>query len=217
MRAGESLRPMTFDQLRRISEEGSPDFLSRTARGGLSADDVVSLLDTQSYFDLIRLPYPAHRAGVLERFASERLIHDRAGQYDITNLGALQFAKNLREFDLLARKAPRVVVFEGKGKFVIRSDQPGVKGYAAGFEGLVAYINSQLPSNEVIGTALRQPTRMFPEIAIRELVANALIHQDFDETGTSVVVDIYSDQMEVTSPGQPFISTERFIDEYQSR
>jgi ATP-dependent DNA helicase RecG len=217
MRAGESLVPMTYDQLKRITEEGSPDLVDRVALGGLSGDAVVSLLDTQSYFDLIRQPYPTRRESVLERFADEKLIHERGGQYEVTNLGALLFAKNLRDFDLLARKAPRVIVFEGKGKFVIRSDHTPVKGYATGFESLIDYVNGHLPSNEVIGTALRQTTRMFPEIAVRELVANALIHQDFNQTGISVTIEIYSDRMEVTSPGQPHLSTERFIDGYQSR
>ncbi len=106
MRAGESLVAMTFDQLSRIAQEGSPELISRVALGDLSADEVVSLLDTQSYFDLINLPYPPRRESVLERFADEKLIHEHGGQYEITNLGALLFAKNLRDFDLLARKAP---------------------------------------------------------------------------------------------------------------
>jgi len=217
MRAGESLVPMTPDQLRRIFDEGSPDFLSRMALSDLSASQVISLLDTQSYFDLIKQPYPTHRESVLERFAGEKLINEREGQYEVTNLGALLFAKNLRDFDLLARKAARVIVYEGKGKFVIRSDQSWSKGYAMGFESLIEYINSHLPSNEVIGKALRETIQMFPEIAVRELIANALIHQDFDETGTSVTVEIYSDRMEITSPGKPYISTERFIDVNKSR
>ncbi len=58
---------------------------------------------------------------------------------------------------------------------------------------------------------------MFPEIAVRELVANALIHQDFNESGASVMVEIYDDRMEISNPGKPFISPDRFIDEYQSR
>jgi ATP-dependent DNA helicase RecG len=217
MRAGESLVGMTPDQLRRIFDEGSPDFLARIALSDLSPDRIVSLLDTQSYFDLLALPYPPRRESVLERFADEGLVRDRAGRYDVTNLGALLFAKDLRDFDLLARKAPRVVVYEGKGKFVIRSDQTRVKGYAAGFEDLIDYVNGQLPSNEIIGRALRETTRMFPGIAVRELVANALIHQDLDATGTSVSVEVYSDRMEITSPGQPYLSTERFIDGYRSR
>lgn len=179
MRAGEQLVPMTADKLRRIFDEGKGDFLSQTAASGLSADDVVRLLDTQGYFDLIKLPYPTERGAVLERFAGERLISPREGLYDITNLGALLFAKNLDEFDGLTRKAPRVIVYTGKGKLSTRSDQFVPKGYAVGFDTLIRYVNAQLPSNEIIGRAFRETARMFPEIAVRELVANALIHQDF--------------------------------------
>lgn len=217
MRAGEQLVAMTPDMLRRIFDEGKADFLSQTAASGLSADEVVRLLDTQGYFDLVKMPYPAERAGVLERFAGERLIAPREGLYDITNLGALLFAKNLDDFDGLARKAPRVIVYAGKGKLSTRSDQFVSKGYAVGFETLIRYVNAQLPSNEVVGRALRETIRMYPEIAVRELVANALIHQDFNETGTSVVIELYSDRLEVASPGQPSIRTERFIDGYRSR
>jgi ATP-dependent DNA helicase RecG len=42
----------------------------------------------------------------------------------------------------------------------------------------------------VIEKAIRTTVKMFPEIAIRELVANALIHQDFGEQGASVLVEI---------------------------
>lgn len=217
MRTGERLVPMTADKLRRIFDEGKADFLSQIVRSGLSADEVVSLLDTQGYFDLIKLPYPAERGAVLERFASEKLIQVREGLYEITNLGALLFAKDLDDFDGLARKAPRVIVYSGKSKLATRSDQFIPKGYAVGFETLIRYVNAQLPSNEIIGRALRETTRMFPEIAVRELIANALIHQDFTETGTSVVIELYSDRLELTSPGLPFIKPERFIDEYKSR
>lgn len=67
------------------------------------------------------------------------------------------------------------------------------------------------------GKAFRADVKMFPEVAIRELVANALIHQDFNETGTSVTIEVYSDRLEISSPGKPIISPQRFIDEYQSR
>ena len=76
----------------------------------------------------------------------------------------------------------------------------GNKGYASGFQGLVAYINQQLPTNEVIEKALRKVVKMYPEIAIRELVANALIHQDFTEQGTGPTVEIFQDRIEITNP-----------------
>jgi ATP-dependent DNA helicase RecG len=174
-------------------------------------------LDTQSYFDLLHLPYPVNRAGVLERFESEKLIQRQDGGWTITNMGAMLFAKKLEQFDRLARKAARVIVYEGKNKLKTKLDKPGTKGYAVGFQGLVEFIYGLVPSNEVIEQALRREVKMFPEIAVRELVANALIHQDFTQTGTSVMIEMYDDRMEITNPGKPFISPDRFIDEYQSR
>ncbi len=217
MRAGEELLPMSEDRLRAIFAEGQPDWLSQPAMKACDDDRVVQLLDTQSYFDLLDLPYPVNRAGVLERFESEKLIERDSEGWTITNLGGMLFAKKLEPFERLARKAARVIVYEGTNKLKTKSDRPDSKGYAVGFRGLVEYINGLVPSNEVIEQALRREVKMFPEIAVRELVANALIHQDFTETGMSVMVEIYEDRMEISNPGKPFISPDRFIDEYQSR
>jgi len=217
MRSGENLVPMTADQLKRIFSEGQKNWFFEPAKRHCDSAQIVQLLDTQSYFDLLKLPYPATRTAVLDKFFHERFIGKEGPQWLITNLGALLFAKRFDEFDLLARKAPRVIVYDGKNKLKTKSDKKGVKGYAVAFQGLVDYISSLAPSNEVIEQALRHEVKMFPEIAIRELVANALIHQDLTETGASVMIELYDDRMEISNPGKPYISTDRFIDEYQSR
>jgi ATP-dependent DNA helicase RecG len=217
MRAGEELVAMSEDRLRAIFAEGQPDWLCLPALSDCDDEKVVQLLDTQSYFDLRRLPQPADRSGVLERFQSEKLIERQGSLWTITNLGAILFAKRLDQFDRLARKAARVIVYEGTSKLNTKLDRPGGKGYAVGFQGLVEFINGLIPSNEVIEQSLRQEVKMFPEIAVRELVANSLIHQDFTESGTSVMIEIYDDRMEISNPGKASISPDRFIDEYQSR
>lgn len=217
MRSGEELVPMTQDQLKRIFAEGQPGFLAADASEPLSADEVIALLDVQSFFDLLKIPLPAAREGMIARLLSEALVRAEGTGYRISNLGALLLAKDLHQFVSLRRKAVRVVKYQGRNKLATERDVIGQKGYAAGFEGLISYVNSQLPMNEVIGQALREQVRMFPELAIRELVANALVHQDFDETGGSVMIEIYADRIEITNPGQPLIPTERFVDEYKSR
>lgn len=183
----------------------------------LSADDIVNLLDTQSYFDLIKVPYPTTREAVLDRFIKERFIKKIGDSYLISNLGGILFAKDIGAFPSLSRKSVRVILYNGIDRINTRREQIGTKGYAIGFEGLVSYINSQLPENEEIGKVFRQNVRMYPEIAIRELVANAIIHQDFREKGTGPLIEIFADRIEFTNPGLPLITPERFIDEYQSR
>lgn len=74
MRSGEDTVPMSEDRLRAIFEEGKPDWLSELAIDERSETDVIQLLDTQSYFDMLKLPYPATRAAVLDRLEKERLV-----------------------------------------------------------------------------------------------------------------------------------------------
>src|SRR4030067_783028 len=137
--------------------------------------------------------------------------------YSIRRLCALLLAKHLDDFPDIARKAARVVVYVGTSKLDTRLDQTGTKGYAVGFQGLVRFIMNQLPQNEVIADALRKEVKLVPEVVIRELVANALIHQDMRITGSSVMVEIYGNRIEISNPGEPIVPVERFIDGYQSR
>ena len=217
MRSGEALVPMSEDQLRRIFAEGEPDWLEEHTKTGLDAQQLVELLDTQTFFELLKLPYPTDRAGVIDRLIRERLIDESGDAYAIRRLGALLLAKRLEEFPDLARKAARVVVYTGTSKLETRLDQIGTKGYAVGFQGLVRFVMAQLPQNEVIEDALRKEVKLVPEVVVRELVANALIHQDFMIGGASVMVEVYSNRVEISNPGDPVVPVERFIDGYQSR
>ena len=218
MRAGEELVPMSPDHLKRIFAEGGPDWFDRPARAGAGAEEVVALLDTQSFFDLMQLPYPTSRDGVLERLAQERLIERKTDGWSIANLAAILLAKRLDAFSPeLARKAARVVIYEGTNKLATRYDEPQPQGYAVGFEKLVDFVHSSAPRNHFVEQALRDEVKMFPRQAIRELVANALVHQDFEATGQSVMVEMYTDRLEVSNPGLPPIKVERFIDEFRSR
>ncbi|MGL1701418.1 ATP-binding protein, partial [Vibrio parahaemolyticus] len=59
--------------------------------------------------------------------------------------------------------------------------------------------------------------KLVPEDTIRELLANALIHQDLQLPGAAPMVEIYANRVEISNPGEPIVPVERFIDGYQSR
>lgn len=199
-------------------QQANQNFSSELSIENILSDEIISLLDTQAYFDFFEIPYPTNRESVLEKFVSENFIKKNSfGKYSITNLGGLLFAKDLSKFPNLWRKAIRVVVYTGKNRVQTEREQTGGRGYAIGFKGLLDWVNSQLPANEEIEKAFRKEVRMFPEIAIRELAANMLIHQDFRIGGSGPVIEIFSDRIEFTNPGIPLITIDRFIDEYQSR
>lgn len=183
------------------------------ARENVNDQDVIRFLDYPSYFELMELELPSDRQRILSRLEEEFFISKNdAGSWDILNLGAILFAKDLSVFEHLNRKALRVIHYKGNSRLETLHEQVGTRGYANGFEGLIDYINARIPHNEVLGTALRKNVPMFPEIAIRELVANALIHQDLFQRGTGPMIEIFDDRLEVTNPGIPLIETDRFLD-----
>ncbi|MCX5811231.1 MAG: putative DNA binding domain-containing protein [Proteobacteria bacterium] len=179
----------------------------------LPGKDVLALLDYPSYFDLLKLPLPDGAQKILERLSEERMVSiNQAGGWDITNLGAVLFAKNMEQFKGLRRKIVRVVFYDDKGRLKTIREHVDRKGYATGFQGLIDFLNGALPQNEEIGKALRKEMSMFPEPAIRELVANALIHQDLSVTGSGPMIEVFSDRIEITNPGLPLVNTDRFLD-----
>ena len=135
-----------------------------------------------------------------------------AGGWNLTNLGSVLFAKRLDDLHSLRRKAMRVIQYRGSSRIETLREQVGTSGYAAGFERLIGFINGLLPSNEVIEQALRKTVPRFPELAVRELVANALIHQDFFVTGAGPMVEIFEDRIEITNPGASLVDTRRLVD-----
>ncbi len=185
------------------------------ARQYVSGDEVLDLLDYSSYFKLTKQPLPDNRRGVFDKLAAERLIKQDVGErWNITNLGAILFASDLTQFDsAVARKAVRFTAYAGKNRAAQVSHRvEGKKGYAVGFEGLIEFINGILPKNEHIDVALRTEEPLFPTIAVREVIANALIHQDMTISGAGPQVEVFQDRMEITNPGKPLVPADRMID-----
>ena len=182
------------------------------ASSGITGNEVLDLLDYPAFFHLLEIPLPESKSGILKRLEEEQAISRDGAGFNITNLGALLFARDLDNFLSLRRKALRIIIYDGKGRTHAKKEHSPRGGYATAFESAIDWICDQLPSNEVIEGALRVEERMYPKVAIREIVANALIHQDFSVSGTGPMVEIFEDRMEISNPGKPLIDPERFID-----
>ncbi len=179
----------------------------------LSEADVLNYLDYPKFFELLDLPLPAHRQGIIDKLSQEKIIKPQAANlYSISNIGAVLFAKDIEKFENIARKAIRLIFYEGNDRFKTKREINGKRGYAVGFEGLINYLEENLPSNEVIEKALRKQVPVYPILALRELIANALIHQDFTIRGSSPMIEIFENRIEITNPGTPLIDPLRFID-----
>jgi len=187
-------------------------FETGIAANSLTVPDALRLLAIRPFFRLLGEAVPATEAEVVERLVLERvLVRSADALVDVTNLGAILLAVDLARFGL-SRKGVRVIEYRGVRRTDGTREASGRMGYGVGFEALIHNINARLPPNQVIGEALRVDVPLYPSIAIRELVANALIHQDFSIGGSGPMVEIFSDRIEITNPGAPLIDIERLLD-----
>ncbi len=183
------------------------------ARSGVDATALMDLLDHRALFGLLQQPVPSEPNAIAARLCIEELAVDRgSGRFDITRLGALSFARDLRDFGPLGRKTLRFVRYKGSDRTRGEYEHEFVGGYAAGFAGIVGYLVERSPRNEVLAQALRREVRMYPDIALRELVGNALIHQDLTLGGTGPMVELFDDRLEISNPGLPLVEPLRFLD-----
>ena len=202
-----ALQAQLWDRIRNTK------FEERYTKQDLELADALRLLDFTVYFDIRNILQPSDNNGVAHYMVEEGIIvRQDNGLFAITNLGAILFAKRLTDFPRISRKAIRVVQYQGNNRLNMLKEDVGGKGYVVGFEGLIKYIEALLPTQEVIAGALREKKTAYPSIAVREAVANALIHQDFSVTGTGPVVEIFEKRIEITNSGTPLVDVRRIID-----
>jgi Predicted transcriptional regulator containing an HTH domain and an uncharacterized domain shared with the mammalian protein Schlafen len=188
------------------------NFETRPAKSNIPVSEIINLLDCKKLFSMLSIPYPDSPTEVINKLLELRFIIEKnTGKYTINNLGALLLAKRLSKFETVEYKAVKVLKYDGLDITQPAKEQIGGKGYIVGFEGLIDYIVSNLPTHEYIDGALRKNLCDYPKLSVRELVANALIHQDLNESG-SPVISIFPDHIEITNPGMPLIHFDRFID-----
>ena len=188
-------------------------FEKEIAAKNLRADDVLRLLDYPAYFDLVKLPHPDKQRDILNALKSEKMVVELTlGNWHITNLGVILFAKRLSDFKHLACKAIRVIQYKGTSKLETICDVCSDEGYAVSYETLMKTIMQLIPSHEIIEQASRKEVTQFPELAIRALIADAMIHQDLRMRGSHILVELLTNRIEITTPGSPLVDSDRCLD-----
>jgi len=173
---------------------------------------VLQLLNYESYFKFMKMNVPQDSLVILHQLEDEQFIRQRDDQnWDILNLGSLAFGRNLEDTDTLSRKPARIVRYSGSGRWHQSEEEELTDGYASGFAAIMDCVRRFTPKNETFNGGFRKQESRFPDVPVRELIANALIHQDLTARGAGPLVEIFEDRMEVLNPGAPLIDARLFI------
>ena len=201
------MKSQLWDRLR------SDVFEDMRAMSHLELQTALQMLDYGQYYELQHMTVPSNTDAIAYHLNEDRIIRiEEDGSYSITNLGALLLAKRLNQFPSVSRKSMRIVQYSGINSLEIIREITGRRGYAVGYENAIQYIEALLPAREIIEDGLRRTELAYPSLAIREVVANALIHQDLSIRGTGPLIEIFADRIEVTNPGRPLVDVLRIVD-----
>lgn len=192
----------------------SKKFESGIAKENLDFEDVQKYLDIHFYTRARSISGAPAEVVIANLIDDGILVVDSNDSLSITNMGAFAFAKRFDSFDKrLSDHAMRVTKYDGNAKYNNANyDIKSGKGIILGFENLINTIYSLIPTIENYDSGVRADHLQFPQIAIRELVANALVHQDFSISGQQPTIDIFENRVEVTNPGIPINDVKRLLD-----
>ena len=184
------------------------------AKTNCELEDVFRLLDIPIYLRMLGYSESGSDDEVRAHLIDDLVIKESGDKFHITNLGAFAFARRLDDFERLKSHAIRVIRYKGKNKREALADMTAGKGAAVGFFGLLEFVRAHLPitGEETLSDGRKLPKTDYPEIVIRELIANQLVHQDFSVQGSNPTIEIYDNKVEITNPGAPINEPYRLID-----
>lgn len=183
----------------------------------ISEKEVLELLDIVPYYKKRGLFLPENKETIIKSMLNDGILAKKLEKYYITNLGALLFARSLSSFKNLINREIRIIKYKANNKIEVERSIDFDEGYAVCIDRVLDTIKLLLPTVEYMDGAQRKERPTFPNDALRELLANMLIHQDFSIDGYCPRVEIYNDRIEFTNSGSPIIDVSRFLDLNRSR
>lgn len=213
IRSAGQTRKMDRDEIRSsIVSSNNQKYELLPALTNLTEQEVRTFLDVDGYIALLSRTMGAVPAGLQVLKTNHLLEAKSAGKYDITNLGMLLCAQDFNAFGT-GYLSVRVIKYQGTNKLFAISERVFSRGYALEFEEITSFVLGLLPHNEAIQEALRIQTYVYPPVALRELVANAIVHQLLERRSGSVLIEIFDDRIDITNPGRllPSINIDQLI------
>lgn len=190
-------------------------FEEEIALQAVTADQVLQLLNFNTYYELLNRKVPEQKDDILTMLVNEGCISKKSSYsnlFDITNLGAILFARSFDNFKTLQQKAIRIIKYNGINRLNASSDVTFDEGYASSFKKILSYLMGILPGREEFKDGIREVKPAYPEIIFRELIPNAMMHQDFLIKGQQPRIEVFEDRVEILNAGEPLIPVNRFLD-----
>jgi ATP-dependent DNA helicase RecG len=215
MRAGEDLAPMTPDMLKRIFDEGGPDFSAEICPNATLAD-----LDADAIEDLRRRWHQKSQNAAILRMSAERLLQDTeliTGK-GVTYAGLILLGTHRALGQHLAQAE---VIFEYRSTEAAgpaNQREEFRQGFLTFYDRLWELVKLRNDMQHYQDGLVMVNVPTFHERAVREAILNAVSHRDYRQPG-SVFIRQFARRIEIVSPGgfPPGITPDNILDKQSPR
>ena len=216
IRVGSSLKKLRdFPELERVLwlTLSVFSFESDIAVRNLSPQEIDQYIDLSAFYRLLHKPFPHEEADIVKDLTREGILKSQDdGRLSLRNAGVLAFGRDLSIYPALAHKAIRVLRHQATSLSRPAEEREFQKGYALCIDEIIDLIDIWSGREERIVGVTRQSFHPYPIEALREMVANAFIHQDLTMRGSNILIHVYADKVVVQNPGELLCDIRRSID-----
>lgn len=134
------------------------------------------------------------------------LLVEHFGEYYPSNGSLILFAKDRSRW--FPDAMIRAVCFAGNSRAAIIDHKDFSSPPLQALDEAIAFVERHTPTAAKIGRLKREDLFLYPPIAVREAIVNAVLHADYSVKGCAIQVAVFKDRLEITNPGSlPFGQT----------
>lgn len=217
IRVGSQSREASTEELARLLQQRGAFRLEVRPVTGSSIDD----LDIRRLYDYFRrvrrqdTPGSDDMPGWQKLLVNTEIMRDMEGQISCTVAGLLLFGKNPNRH--IPQAGIDAAAFPGVDKEYASVERLPIRGPIVGLfreeenhslePGIIEQATHFVKRNTSISAILQEGARRierstYPEEVIREALVNAVVHRDYLLSASNIELSIYSDRMEIISPGR---------------
>ena len=192
VRIGANAQKMSKNEIRRFfQEEGLVLF---DEKANIEFDLIEDFNDKNFNFFLEK----AKITPILEKQAILENLYLLKDTY-LKNAGILLFCNEITKFFLQATIT--CVLYQSKTKYKILDKKEFDEDIYSNFTNAIIYLQSKLNTEFIIKSGIREEKLELPEEALREALLNSIAHRNYFVSGANIMLEIYSDRVEITNPG----------------
>jgi len=216
IRVGTQSREASPEELERLFQQRGRFRVETRPVSGSSIGEL-DLRRVVQYFEKVRkqeTPALEDQRGWQTLLVNTEILCEHQDLFPCTVAGLLLFGRNPNRF--VPQAGIDAAAYPGPEKVYNAIERQAMRGPFVGFftpdradiveaglvEQALAFIRRNTKTNAALEEGRRVEKADYPEHALREGIVNALVHRDYLLSATTIELSIYSDRLEIISPGR---------------